>query len=106
MQTLLNKETPFTAAVCYNDYMAAGALSTLEEYSISVPNKISLMGFDNGLIAKYLHPKLSTMDYPIQAMAEQAAELSLALAKEDNTTIKGTIFKASLIKRASVSKMN
>ncbi|WP_375320402.1 substrate-binding domain-containing protein [Aliivibrio logei] len=106
MQTLLNKEAPFTAAVCYNDYMAAGALSTLEEYSISVPNKISLMGFDNGLIAKYLHPKLSTMDYPIQAMAEQAAELSLALAKENNTTIRGTIFEASLIKRASIAKIN
>ncbi|GLR73676.1 substrate-binding domain-containing protein [Aliivibrio sifiae] len=106
MQTLLNKDINFTAAVCYNDYMAAGALSTLEEHNIAVPNKISLMGFDNGLIAKYLHPKLSTMDYPIQAMAEQAAELSLALAKENNTTIKGTIFKASLIKRDSVAKTN
>lgn len=106
MQSLLNRDVAFTAAVCYNDYMAAGALATLEEHNISVPNKVSLMGFDNGLIAKYLHPKLSTMDYPIQAMAEQAAELSLALAKEDNTTIKGAIFEASLITRASVSKVN
>ncbi|WP_017222958.1 substrate-binding domain-containing protein [Moritella dasanensis] len=96
--------SPVTAVVCYNDYVVAGALTALETHHISVPNDISLMGFDNGLIAKYLHPKLSTMHYPIQTMAEQAAALSLALAKGNNSDIKGKVFEAILVERLSVTK--
>jgi len=104
MNELLSRNLPITAVVCYNDYMAAGALSALETNNITVPNEISLMGFDNGLIAKYLHPKLSTIDYPIQHMAKQAAELSLTLAKGDNSEIKGTIFEGTLVERLSVKQ--
>lgn len=114
MNELLSRNLPITAVVCYNDYMAAGALSALEKNNIAVPNEISLMGFDNGLIAKYLHPKLSTIDYPIQLMAKQAAELSLTLAKGGCSEIKGTvcdgaifngaIFKGTLIRRLSVKQ--
>ncbi|MDD9156769.1 substrate-binding domain-containing protein [Aliivibrio sp. S4TY2] len=104
MIDLLSRNLPITAVVCYNDYMAAGALSALEKQEIAVPKDISLMGFDNGLIAKYLHPKLSTIDYPIQTMAKQAAELSLALVSGNSSMTKGTIFQASLIERSSVIK--
>ena len=106
MTSLLSRNLPITAVVCYNDYMAAGALSTLEKQQIAVPKDISLMGFDNGLIAKYLYPKLSTMNYPIQLMATQAAELSLALAKGDINTTKGAVFQATLVERLSVIKQD
>lgn len=105
MTELLALNLPITAVVCYNDYVAAGALTALEKQHIAVPNDISLMGFDNGLIAKYLHPKLTTMHYPIQTMAEQAAELSLALAKGNNSAIRGKVFEAILVERLSVSKL-
>lgn len=104
MAELLTRNLPITAVVCYNDYMAAGALSTLEKQHISVPNDISLMGFDNGLIAKYLHPKLTTIHYPIQAMAETAAKLSLALAKGNLGETQGQTFEATLVERRSVKK--
>ncbi|QFI38619.1 LacI family DNA-binding transcriptional regulator [Moritella marina ATCC 15381] len=104
MTELLARKLPITAVVCYNDYVAAGALAALEKQHIAVPNDISLMGFDNGLIAKYLHPKLTTMHYPIQTMAEQAAELSLALAKGNNSAIHGKVFEAILVERLSVAK--
>lgn len=102
MTRLLSRNLPITAVVCYNDYMAAGALAALEKQQISVPKEISLMGFDNGLIAKYLYPKLSTIDYPIKIMAEQAAELSLALAKGNTGATQGAIFQATLVERSSV----
>lgn len=104
MTALLARDLPITAVVCYNDYVAAGALTALEKQHVAVPNDISLMGFDNGLIAKYLHPKLTTMHYPIQTMAEQAAALSLALAKGNNSDIKGKVFEAILVERLSVTK--
>ena len=104
MTTLLSRNLPITAVVCYNDYMAAGALAALNKHQIAVPQEISLMGFDNGLIAKYLYPKLSTLDYPIKIMSEQAAELSLALAKGIRSEAQGAIFQATLVLRSSVIK--
>ncbi len=104
MTELLSRKLPITAVVCYNDYMAAGALSALDKQQIMVPEDISLIGFDNGLIAKYLHPKLSTIDYPIQIMAKQAAELSLALVKGNKSLEQGRIFQPTLVERSSVIK--
>ena len=80
MTELLGRGRNFTAVVCYNDSMAAGALSVLSDNGIEVPQEISLVGFDDVLIARYLRPKLTTIRYPVSAMATQAAELALALA--------------------------
>ncbi|MCD8547768.1 MAG: HTH-type transcriptional regulator GalR [Aeromonadaceae bacterium] len=83
MTELLGRGRNYTAVVCYNDSMAAGALSVLSDNGIEVPQEISLVGFDDVLIARYLRPKLTTIRYPVSAMATQAAELALALAHQD-----------------------
>jgi len=106
MNNLLSKDVNITAVVAYNDYMAAGALSTLDDNNIKVPEKISIIGFDDGLIAQFVHPKLTTVRYPIELMAEQATKLSLSLA-QGNNPIKTqlNLFKATLIKRLSVKNI-
>ncbi len=71
MTNPLTKSLPITGLVAYNDYMAAGALSVLDENGIQAPDKVSIVGFDDGLIARYVHPKLTTIRYPIQMMAEK-----------------------------------
>ncbi|MCZ8498202.1 substrate-binding domain-containing protein [Vibrio lentus] len=43
--------------VAYNDYMAAGALSVLDENGIQAPDKVSIVGFDDGNCS--LHSPLS-----------------------------------------------
>lgn len=81
MTELLSRGQQMTAVVCYNDSMAAGALSVLSDNGIDVPQDLSLVGFDDVLISRYLRPRLTTVRYPIIAMATQAAELAIALAK-------------------------
>ncbi|MCW7554679.1 substrate-binding domain-containing protein [Endozoicomonas gorgoniicola] len=76
---LLAKKLSLTAIVTYNDMMAAGALSALAENGIKCPENVSVVGFDDLIIAGYLNPKLSTVRYPAAAMAEQATRLSLQL---------------------------
>ncbi|MGO2507432.1 substrate-binding domain-containing protein [Vibrio hibernica] len=102
MTNLLAKGLPITAIATYNDYMAAGTLSVLEDNGIETPKDMSIIGFDNGLIAKYLHPKLTTVRYPIQLMAEKAAELSLKLANKEEITTDTLMFVPTLVRRASV----
>ena len=104
MTNLLAKGLPLSAIATYNDYMAAGALSALEENNIEVPSSMSIIGFDNGLIAKYLHPKLTTVRYPIQKMAENAAILALKLANKEKPVPDTMMFVPTLVKRLSVTK--
>ncbi|HDV7144802.1 TPA: HTH-type transcriptional regulator GalR [Yersinia enterocolitica] len=103
MTDLLGRGRNFTAVTCYNDSMAAGALSVLSDNSIEVPQEISLIGFDDVLISRYLRPRLTTIRYPVVAMATQAAELALALA--NNTPLPETtnIFSPTLVRRHSVA---
>ncbi|USD67901.1 substrate-binding domain-containing protein [Vibrio sp. SCSIO 43136] len=106
MTNLLTKSLPITAVVAYNDYMAAGAISIMDENGIQVPEQMSIVGFDDGLIARYLHPKLTTVRYPIKMMAEKAAQLSLQLARGEEVEPEPKLFSPTLVKRNSVWKAN
>ena len=106
MTELLGRGRNMTAVVCYNDSMAAGALSVLSDNGIEVPQDISLIGFDDVLIARYLRPRLTTVRYPVAAMATQAAELAVALSHGDEVLPETTnMFSPTLVRRHSVSNL-
>ncbi len=104
MTNLLTKSVQITGVVAYNDNMAAGALSVLEENGIRTPQDISVIGFDDGLIARYIRPRLTTIRYPIQMMAEKAAKLALQLAKGEQVEKEPMCFSPTLVRRDSVDK--
>ncbi|MBL0908700.1 HTH-type transcriptional regulator GalR [Pectobacterium carotovorum] len=103
MMELLSRGGNMTAVVCYNDSMAAGALSVLSDNSISVPQDMSVIGFDDVLIARYLRPRLTTVHYPVSAMAIQAAELAIALSHGKQLSETTNMFSPTLVRRHSVS---
>ena len=106
MSNLLAKGLPITAVVAYNDAMAAGALSLMYDNDIQVPEQVSLVGFDDALIAQYVKPKLTTMRYPIQMMATQAARLALSLAKNETLdSVTTNSFMPTLVRRHSVAAL-
>ncbi len=105
MTNLLTKSLEITGVVAYNDYMAAGALATLDQNGIAVPEKISMVGFDDGLIARFVHPSLTTIRYPIEIMAERAARLALALSRDENVEEETAIFSPTLVRRNSVTQV-
>ncbi len=102
MTELLGRGRHFTAVACYNDSMAAGAMGVLNDNGIEVPGEISLIGFDDVLISRYVRPRLTTVRYPIVTMATQAAELALALAKEQPLPEITHLFSPTLVRRHSV----
>ena len=102
---LLDRKVEFSAIFAYNDAMAAGCMSALRERKIQVPNDVSVLGFDDVLLAKYLNPGLSTVHYPIEAMAVRAAELALTLCgeREEASVHEGTLeFEPKIIHRESI----
>ncbi len=104
MTNLLTKSLPITGIVAYNDNMAAGALSVLEENQLELPRQMSIVGFDDALIAKYLHPRLTTIRYPIKMMAEKAAEIAIALSQKATIETEPMIYSPTLVQRMSVER--
>lgn len=77
MEKLLEKDLPFTGLVCANDVMAAGAIEVAREHGLDIPQDLSVVGFDNVFFTRYMHPKLSTVDYPVDLMGAMAARCVL-----------------------------
>lgn len=106
-QHLLASKKKFSAVFVYNDAMAIGAISTFEDSGYHVPNDISVIGFDDVLLSRYSRPKLTTLHYPIEKMAEQATTLSLELLSHEKTTNKnGHKHIPRLVKRESTAITN
>lgn len=103
MTELLGRGKPFSAVACYNDSMAAGALAVLNDNGVRVPEEMSLIGFDDVLVSRYVRPRLTTVRYPIVTMAQQAALLALALADNQPRPEVTNLFIPTLVRRHSVA---
>lgn len=68
-----------TAIFCMNDEMAIGAIQTLKSYGISVPNDISVTGFDDIPYARYCDPALTTIAQPAKEIGKIAIDTLLKL---------------------------
>lgn len=70
-------ENGVTAIVCYNDQIAGAVIKELGNMGLSVPDDISVTGFDNSAIAEELG--ITTAVHPKEKIGREAAELLLRL---------------------------
>ena len=77
MKTLLFAKPLPTAVLAFDDIIAMGALRTIQDHGLKVPDDISLIGFDDMPLCSYTNPRLTTIYYPRYKMAETACELLL-----------------------------
>lgn len=63
-----------TAIVCGNDYVAAGVIKAIKDAGLSVPDDISVVGFDNTTIAHVVEPSLTTVKLPSETVGKLAAK--------------------------------
>jgi DNA-binding LacI/PurR family transcriptional regulator len=79
LNRLLDLDSPPTAIFCANDILAFGALRAALDRGLTLPDDLSLLGFDDSPMAALTNPRLSTVFQPAQAMGEQACTLLLRL---------------------------
>lgn len=67
-----------TAIFAANDEMAAAVISAAHLNQISIPDNLSIAGFDDGALATTVSPHLTTIRQPIQKMAELAIDILIS----------------------------
>lgn len=75
-QTLLGQAV--TGVVCYNDQLAIGLMRGLSRLRVKVPSDISVVGFDNTLVAELVTPGLTTVAAPLASLGSTAVQSLLA----------------------------
>lgn len=72
---LLALDVPPTAIFTSNDYMAAGVMKVANQKGISIPHQLSVTGFDDAPVSRYVWPSLTTVRQPFQEMASGAVNM-------------------------------
>lgn len=78
-RTLLRLDEPPTAIMCANDSMALGAIKEANRQGLSVPNDLSIVGFDDITVAAQINPPLTTVAAPIEEIASLSVEMLYSL---------------------------
>jgi len=76
-QELLGSSASFTALFSFNDVYAIGAIQALRESGRTVPDNVSVVGFDDIQSAAFQNPALTTVRQPLRQMGMTAAETLL-----------------------------
>ncbi|MBX3139769.1 MAG: LacI family DNA-binding transcriptional regulator [Trueperaceae bacterium] len=103
MRELLERDPGLTAVFAGNDQMAAGAFAALRESGRNIPDDVSVVGYDDVLLARYLHPTLTTIRQPLEEMGRAAARAALALLANEGTEVRNR-FDPQLVSRQSVAR--
>jgi LacI family transcriptional regulator, repressor for deo operon, udp, cdd, tsx, nupC, and nupG len=85
MDQLLGRSDRPTAVFCYNDMTAIGVLTSIARHNLRVPDDISVVGFDDIVVAAYTQPALTTVRQPKRLMGQIATETLLNLLAGSKT---------------------
>ena len=83
--------------------MAAAALVVADEYGLSVPDDLSVAGFDDIPLASAVSPALTTMRQPVETMAMIAVEQLVKLKKGDSPLQIPLVMDVTFVQRHSTT---
>ena len=94
------KERP-TAIFSMNDEMAIGAMQTLKNQGIRIPEDMSVTGFDDIAYSKYSDPSLTTISQPAEEMGKMAMDMLLKVIEGEPLSQRECVLPTEFIIRKS-----
>lgn len=88
-QLLSGRRQP-TAVICANDDVAAGVLAVAHEKQLSLPDDLSVIGFDNSGLSRKTWPALTTVDLPVAELAANAVRQVISLLETGGDPVEPT----------------
>ena len=102
---LLDRDNAISAIFCQNDNIALAVYDICNERGLTIGEDISIVGFDNDTYSQHIRPTLTTINFPLEEMAVEAANCTLSLIYNEAYTV-NTKLAPELIIRNSVKKVN
>lgn len=104
MKKLLTLEERPTAVFCANDDIAIGAIKSVVENNLRVPEDISIIGFDNSVFCDYSMPRLTSVRKNSYEISKRGAKKLLQIMNKEVIEVEKIYIEADLIVRESVIK--
>ncbi|MBO0908948.1 LacI family DNA-binding transcriptional regulator [Arthrobacter sunyaminii] len=87
--------------VC-SDYMGSGALQVLAAAGRRVPHDISVVSYDDSVLAEVANPPLTSVSQPLERMGEEMVDALAALMASSGTSVVQRVLPSSLTRRDSL----
>lgn len=100
-QQLLSLDKRPTAIFASNDLSAFGVMDAIRDKGLSIPEDISIIGFDDIPQASVTYPKLTTVKQPLAQMGREAVKLLLEQIEQPEKPVRRVTLATALIKRDS-----
>lgn len=102
-EKLMKMSEPPTCILLPDDFSALGALNAFEKLGLSVPNDVSVAGYDGITLSQVLSPKLTTFRQDTDGLGKAAAEQLISLInKELPENSEPVVIEGSLLEGGSV----
>jgi DNA-binding LacI/PurR family transcriptional regulator len=102
MRELLALAAPPTAVICGSDLLAAGALQAIYRAGLTVPDDISVIGFDDS-IAEFLSPALTSIAQPVADLGRMGFEMALRAIRDPEARSGRITLPTAMIHRESTA---
>jgi DNA-binding LacI/PurR family transcriptional regulator len=103
LHALLELKAPPTGVICSSDLMAIGAIQEAAEQGLSVPHDLSIVGFDGIEATAWTNPALTTVEQPIEEIAETAVNALRTMIDAPAKPLPDSFFRPLLRERASTA---
>lgn len=103
METLLQQQPELDAVMCATDHIALGAMETLKQHHISIPEQVSIAGLDDSWVGVHVTPKLTTAHFYYEECGMEAAQMLLTMIQQKNKDlVRQTMLGYTVISRESI----
>jgi LacI family transcriptional regulator len=103
MKYFLELESRPTAVFAATDEMAIGAIHTIQDYGLKVPDDISVISIDNIRMASMVRPQLTTVAQPMYDIGAVSMRLLTKLMNKENVEMTKVVLPHEIIQRKSVA---
>lgn len=105
IKSVLLEELDFTGLFTFSDIMMLGVITLFQERSIPIPERYSLVGFDDIDFVSLLNPPLTTVAQDCLHLGIESAELLLKLMRGENPDVIEKVLPTHLVVRGSTRRI-
>jgi LacI family transcriptional regulator len=100
MEALLDLPERPSAVFAASDVIALGAMSAIHQASLSIPDHVAVVGFDDIFLAAHAYPPLTTVRVPAYGLGWTVAEVLIALIEGDEEVSSVTLATELVIRES------